>query len=161
VEERVLDEPGQAEAELEQHPLEHEPGPVALQRGVGRVAVKERAAEERERRCIVEAPKIGLPDPGQRGGGGRRMGHGNGGASGLSFVAAMEVSGQRRSEGRGKRVQPLFYSQIGRFCCASQLLGSYSYVYLSYSLIFPHVDSSCAWASALLLTVLPAILMLF
>jgi hypothetical protein len=69
VEQRVLNEPGQAEAEqraeLEQHPLEHEPGPVALQRGVGRVAAEERAAEERERRCVVEAPEVGLPGPGQ------------------------------------------------------------------------------------------------
>jgi hypothetical protein len=60
---------GQAEAEqraeLEQHPLGDQLGPVALERGLGGVAPQQRLAEEGEGGGVVVVAEVGLADPGE------------------------------------------------------------------------------------------------
>jgi hypothetical protein len=69
VEQGVLDELGQAEieqrAELEQHPLGDQLGPVALERGLGGVAPQQRLAEEGESGGVVVLAEVGLAGPGE------------------------------------------------------------------------------------------------
>ena len=69
VEQGVLDVLGQAQAEqraeLEQHPLGDQLGPVALERRLGGVAPQQRLAEEGEGGGVVVVPEVGLADPGQ------------------------------------------------------------------------------------------------